>query len=104
MVLVTDMNLPDLLHQSGYNGMDFSIEVHVESLHGLLNRFLKGCRSAEIYCSSNSGWICDILRQNGIEPVQSVNKIQSGMKILQFYNNEFSILYDIRHMNGYPRY
>lgn len=98
MILVTNINFSRLLAMSGFSKTSFSTEIHYDTLGGLISTELKDVKSAEVYWEGDTSGITDVLVRNGISPVASVNKIQSGMKILEVMSDDVSILIDIKYM------
>lgn len=98
MILVTNINLTRLLAVSGFGKIDFSTEIHYNTLGGIISTELKDVKSAEVYWEGDTSGICDVLTRNGIIPVASVNKIQSGMKILEIMSDDVAALIDIKYM------
>jgi hypothetical protein len=98
MILVTNFDLPTLLAVSGFARTQFSTETTYDTLNGLLANQCRGAKSAEIYWDGNTNGICEVLVRQGIEPVNSVNKIQPGMKILQVVNDNVCCMIDIKSM------
>lgn len=98
MVLVTNIDFPRLLAVSNFRSTQFSTELTYGTLAGLLANECKQVKSAEVYWEGDTSGICNVLNRNGIQPVESVNAIQAGMKILQVVSDEVSILINIKYM------
>lgn len=98
MLLVTNIEFGGLLRESGFSRSVFSTSIIYSTLDDILEHKCKGVKTAEIYWSGNNNGICNILSNRGIQPVSSVNAIQTGMKILQVFDTNSCLLIEIKQM------
>ena len=95
MLLVTNNEFTRLLMCSGYGDTTFNAKIYYDSLDSLLDKYCSGIRSAEMFWQGNTQGIYNVLTKHRIEAVRSVNKIQSGMKILYVISDANALLIDI---------
>lgn len=84
MFLVTNCNFVTLMKDSRISSAEFTkMDLYYGTLEEILKTYCKDYKTAEMYWKGSSiNTVSIVLKNNGIEPVRNVNKLQPNTTIL----------------------